>query len=464
MDVFRPSWPLFRGGLGRRIPTVQKPKTSTYTDDFPGSSLNAAYDYSALATVTGGELNLALDGVDGTYAYAGVGPFTLHESSMSVKITDFGPALLGAATEVYFSFFYESGNGIYITYWNGHLQAVKTVNGTPSGFFDSALSSTVCPYWRMSETGGTVTFEYSADGTSWTTMATTATSGLPSIRGGFMEMGAGHFAAGQSAGTVKFDKLNILGAAYTQTNTGAITPAGALVKTAKPVYSGTITPAGALIKKALKTLAGTITPAGALVKKTLKTMAGTITPSGALTLLRTQSLSTAGTITPTGALTKLARKVFAGTITPAGNLVKLPLKVFSGTITPAGVAVKRVNKTMGGTVTPTGDLTLVQSTSPLFPRYTGTITPTGALRLKVLKTFSGSITPTGRLCKQWPFPTWTTQADVSLTLTAVTDASLSLSSVTDASLSLSAVNDASLTLTGVNDTTLTPTVVTEECS
>lgn len=123
---------------------------------------------------------------------------------------------------------------------------------------------------------------------------------------------------------------------HTQSLSGSIAPAGALVKKPKKIMSSSVTPTGALTKNVKKVFAGSVTPAGSLVKVTKKIFSGSITPVGTLTKISKKLLS--GSITMTGSLVKLTKKVLNGSITPTGTLTPLRrfIKTLSGSITPTG--------------------------------------------------------------------------------------------------------------------------------
>jgi hypothetical protein len=186
------------------------------------------------------------------------------------------------------------------------------------------------------------------------------------------------------------------GTTFTQTLSGSITPAGALVKQTAKRVTGTITPAGALVKAVSKPLAGSITPAGAITNLRLKLLAlsGSITPAGALVKAVTKPL--AGSITPAGALRKAVSKNLAGSITPSGTIanVRAKLLALSGSIAPAGALRLQTAKALSGALSPSGALSKATS-----KRVTGTITPAGAVAKSTAKALAGAITPAGGLRK-----------------------------------------------------------------
>jgi hypothetical protein len=147
---------------------------------------------------------------------------------------------------------------------------------------------------------------------------------------------------------------------YTQTNTGSLTPAGALVRQTAKLPAGTVTPTGALARSTAKTVAGTATPAGALVRQAAKSFAGSLTPAGALATLKAALRSFAGSLTPTGALTRQTNKVVAGAVTPTGTIQRSTAKLFAGAIAGVGAVVKQTAKRFVGALAPTGAVTNTQ--------------------------------------------------------------------------------------------------------
>lgn len=206
----------------------------------------------------------------------------------------------------------------------------------------------------------------------------------------------------------------IVGTAFTQTNTGSITPTGATTRSVVIVRVGSITPTG-IVSRALAILrAGSVTPAGQLTRASIFTRVGSITPTGLLQLLRGKTftgsvtptgaanrqitITRTGSITPAGQTTKAVSISRSGSITPTGSLATLRaiLKLFTGSITPSGQLTKAIAAVKTGSITPTGILTRATSIKRI-----GSITPTGALSAvrAFLQTLTGSITPTGKLAR-----------------------------------------------------------------
>lgn len=289
--------------------------------------------------------------------------------------------------------------------------------GNPSGA--DTWTATVNPWWTVSTDGGSTwatSLEY-AEGTEDDYRALFCSPSTPGAAAGIFLL------AWQDdddndlwTNAVNAVVLAVGGTLHTITPSGAIVPAGALVKLPAKLFAGTVTPAGLLLRLPMKTLAGAVIPAGSIVKDTSKPLGGEIEPAGALDLLRLQFLAlsgaivsagqllkstakaVAGALTPAGLLTKSTDKQFAGEVEPTGELVAIRLfvRIFEGVITPAGDLVKDVMKSLAGSVTPGG--TIGKLTIKLF---SGGVTPEGALDLVkvVLMTLEGAITPVGTLAK-----------------------------------------------------------------
>lgn len=152
------------------------------------------------------------------------------------------------------------------------------------------------------------------------------------------------------------------GTTFFQTNTGSLTPAGALERRVNKELAGSLTATGALVKQIEKTLAGSMTPAGAVTKLIQKLLAGVVTASGALATQTVVMQAVAGSTTPTGTVQKQVNKILVGAITPSGALQKRIAKVLDGSLTPAGT----VATTVVILLTVTGQLIVAGALATLF--------------------------------------------------------------------------------------------------
>jgi len=205
------------------------------------------------------------------------------------------------------------------------------------------------------------------------------------------------------------------GTPFTITPSGAITPAGSLVRATDKRLGGATTPAGSIVKAVASFLAGGSSPTGSLRKDVSKPIAGSISPTGALDLLRFFALAVGGSISPGGTLRRDSSKLLAGALTPAGSVRKDVSKTFAGAITPAGpLALLRFFAiALAGAIAPSGTLRrdvgklLTGATAPggslrreIAKQLAGTAAPAGSLAKSIAKRFSGSVAPVGALATQ----------------------------------------------------------------
>lgn len=104
--------------------------------------------------------------------------------------------------------------------------------------------------------------------------------------------------------------------------------------------SGTVTTAGALVRSTSHLLAGTLTTAGELLKRTARALTGTLTTAGVLVAIKTALKSLAGTLTTAGALSKQTQKAVSGTLTTSGSVLKRIAKLLAGTLSFGGTLSK----------------------------------------------------------------------------------------------------------------------------
>lgn len=183
---------------------------------------------------------------------------------------------------------------------------------------------------------------------------------------------------------------------HTQTLSGSVTPAGAIVRQPAKTLTGATTPAGALLRQIGHLLAGATTPTGTAARQTSRTLTGATTPTGSparqiaktltaaiipagtLANIRTRLLALAGAIAPSGTLQRQTGKATAGTATPTGTIQRALAKTLIGAVTPAGGLLKLLSKILGGTIAPSGAATPAATGAPAGtgPRHTSA-TPAG---------------------------------------------------------------------------------------
>src|SRR5206468_4627856 len=91
----------------------------------------------------------------------------------------------------------------------GHLKAKYMLNGASFTAVDLTYVPTTHLWWRIREASGTVYWETSPDGVTWTQQASVATSSIFSLAQLNVELYAESFSVGNSSpGTGKFANLN----------------------------------------------------------------------------------------------------------------------------------------------------------------------------------------------------------------------------------------------------------------
>lgn len=141
---------------------------------------------------------------------------------------------------------------------------------------------------------------------------------------------------------------------FTTSQSGSITPSGAVHQKVERKLAGSVTPSGALSNStvsglATKSLAGSVTPSGILsVAAGINSVVGSSSPSGTVSFAVIGGIvqdSRAGSITPAGVLHLLAKHKVTGSIAGSGavatHLPTLNTKSVAGSISPTG-AIRNV--------------------------------------------------------------------------------------------------------------------------
>ena len=190
----------------------QPPKASTLTDTFDDNSLDATkWAASANAGTAVQEVNqrIELDLNDGGTGYCGVSSQALYDltgSSLVVQCLDPGTGGTGrtAALEAALD-----GNNVARLVCDGTtLCAQVTVAGAVTTYNTTPFTAST-DWWRMTESGGTLSWWYSATGQvgSWTLLDSRASPfSLAVVQ---LRLFAGTYTGGITAGVAKFDNFNL---------------------------------------------------------------------------------------------------------------------------------------------------------------------------------------------------------------------------------------------------------------
>lgn len=158
--------------------TAPKSAIATLTDSF------AAQDTAKWDETTGGSATISYAGgtfdvtFPGSSTAATVGALTsdaeydLTGSSAYVQVTTLPSAATAANGELRLSI--DANNWVRFVTESGTIYAQKMVNGSRSNIDTATYNSSTHAWWKISESGGTLTFATSSDGSSWTTFGTPA--------------------------------------------------------------------------------------------------------------------------------------------------------------------------------------------------------------------------------------------------------------------------------------------------
>lgn len=113
----------------------------------------------------------------------------------------------GVAATAYFQLFADSLNQVYWRQVSNTITARYTLGGVDVQLFTAAWSATTYKYLRIRESGGTIFWDSSTNGTTWTNRA--SNGGLPFVTSVFVQFGAscGNVA---SPGSLKLDEVNLI--------------------------------------------------------------------------------------------------------------------------------------------------------------------------------------------------------------------------------------------------------------
>jgi hypothetical protein len=139
------------------------------------------------------------------------------------------------------------------------------------------------------------------------------------------------------------------GTAYTSSLSGALAPAGAVIKMVAAGKTGAFGPAGTLLKTFLKPSAGALTSAGAQARSIGKPATGTCASAGAPA--------------------KATGKPAAGVIASSGTIARLKVAILAlaGALAPAGSVQRSIAKSLAAAIAWAGDLLLPETTIIVHP-------------------------------------------------------------------------------------------------
>lgn len=156
---------------------------------------------------TNGRLELTSGTTGNYYGMQTWDSFSFRDTYQSMEVVDVGNQSIVSWSIQPVSVFVDSSNKYYVNINQGNLEARHVVAGSDNAFASIAYNATNHRWLRIREGSGTVYFEYSADGISWTSWASeTAAMNLNSV---LLEVLIGTWQAEALTTTAILDNLSI---------------------------------------------------------------------------------------------------------------------------------------------------------------------------------------------------------------------------------------------------------------
>ncbi len=187
------------------------PKFETFVDNFDDNNLDAAQWFNwGGAEVVNANQQLEMTILSGAANYQGVESvkyYRLKESSVSIQITNAGNQAL-TSLEVTFSLFKDTATKVFFLIAGNNLIAYKRISNSNVYITQTGYNSTTQKYLRIRETAGVTYWEYSANGTAWTTLHSEATPFV--MEQMKLELVSGVYATEATSTLVIYDNLNFV--------------------------------------------------------------------------------------------------------------------------------------------------------------------------------------------------------------------------------------------------------------
>lgn len=187
----------------QRITTPPAPPVSTLTDDFTTQDTSKWGGWGGNVSVVSGQLNITC-----TSSYLNlqsVQQYTLRDSIMTVEIVQL-PNLGTGTTSLYFKAIVDGSNDVGIDWQGGVMEAFYTVAGVRNNT-SITYNATAHRIWRIRESGGTLYWEASSTGSSWTSLRASIPTplNLTAISAFFT---SGYYGTETTPGTGIYDNFN----------------------------------------------------------------------------------------------------------------------------------------------------------------------------------------------------------------------------------------------------------------
>jgi hypothetical protein len=187
------------------------PKFETFVDNFDDNNLDSSKWFNwGGAEVVNANQQLEMTILSGAANYQGVESveyYRLKESSISIQIINAGNQAL-TSLEVTFSLFADSATKVFFLISGNNLIAYKRISNSNVYITQTGYNSTTQKYLRIRETAGVTYWEYSANGTAWTTLHSESTPFL--MEQLKLELVSGVYATEATSTLVIYDNLNFV--------------------------------------------------------------------------------------------------------------------------------------------------------------------------------------------------------------------------------------------------------------
>lgn len=383
---------------------IPGPKTSTLTDTFTTldtSKWTATPGTSGSVTVSGGRLLINTGATNDYPQLATATTYDLTGSAFYTQVIGLAPS--AGTTETMMGVRLDANNlvGLYVD-GNGFLQRRITTGGTATntniGTYSAATHGT---WFRLRESGGSVFYDTSLDGTTWTNQGSVAVPWSLVAVTPFLT--AGHWSA-EASGTSTFDNVNTVPPVSATANV-ALAGSGTLTAVVPGTSGFGVDPFGTSAfggggGTASTTVAATLSGSGTLSATTAINAtspatlagAGTLTATATPGLARTGSFSGAGTLTAdtSGTVTTTGQATGSGTLTATASYTLTVAASLNG----AGAlgAATAANGAQAAALTGSGALTATVAAVSVSAALSGTSTlaATGSPALTATGNLSGS--------------------------------------------------------------------------
>lgn len=166
------------GWAGAESTSTTTPAVMAGLTDLFDSADNTKWTFAPNASTVGGQLQMTTSLTE--QGITSVNRYTLTGSSVTLKVpTPAGPVASGGSgvgTAIYLNA--DTNNYLAFVKENNTLYAIRLIGGVQTNVTVATYNATNHVWWRITESGGTITWATSPDGVTWTTYGTWVWSGI----------------------------------------------------------------------------------------------------------------------------------------------------------------------------------------------------------------------------------------------------------------------------------------------